>query len=134
MERFVRFQSAVPNRNGRFPGLFALANGLAHDGILTPADHAWWRAANDRANSLYDAPADAYGPIAPPGGRSWFKAEAHDALALTAGYLDLLDRYEVPWHELRTTRPGTILYEDPVPVVALPHTHPEDWPFKATRS
>ncbi|WP_424449320.1 hypothetical protein [Microbacterium arborescens] len=134
MQRFVRFQSAVPNRNGRFPGVFALVNGLAHGGVLTPADHAWWRAANDRSNSLYDAPADAYGPSAPPGGRSWFKSEARDVLALTAGYLDLLDRYEVPWHELRTTRPGTILYEDSVQVVALPHTHAEDWPFKATRS
>ncbi|SDQ62392.1 hypothetical protein [Microbacterium sp. cf332] len=134
MQRFVRFQSAVPNRNGRFPGVFALANGLAHDGMLLAEDEAWWRAANDRANSLYDTPTEAYGPGAPPGGRSWFKAEAHDILTLTEGYLGLLDRYEVPWHELRTTRPGRILYEDPVQVVALPHTHPDDWPFSARRS
>lgn len=129
MQRFVRFQSAVPNRNGRFPGVFALANGLAHDGMLQPEDEVWWRAANDRANSLYDAPAEAYGPYAPPGGRSWFKTEAHDILALTAGYLDLLDRYDVPWHEVRTTYPGTILYEDPVQVLALPFTHAQSWPF-----
>ncbi len=33
---FRRFQSAVPNRHGRFPGLFALANGLREQRRLSP--------------------------------------------------------------------------------------------------
>ncbi|WP_164488335.1 MULTISPECIES: hypothetical protein [unclassified Plantibacter] len=32
---FVRFQSAVPNRQGRYPGVFAMANGLHASGRLS---------------------------------------------------------------------------------------------------
>ncbi|MEH3088457.1 MAG: hypothetical protein PGN24_02270 [Microbacterium arborescens] len=38
MAEFVRFQSMVPNRRGRFPGVFALVNGLASQGMLSLDD------------------------------------------------------------------------------------------------
>lgn len=43
MPVYVRFQSAVPNRRGAFPGVFALANGLAGDGRLSAEDLRLWR-------------------------------------------------------------------------------------------
>lgn len=52
MSPFVRFQSAVPNRHGRFPGVFALTNGLGRGGVLSPQDHNWWVAENARADAL----------------------------------------------------------------------------------
>jgi hypothetical protein len=33
--RFIRYQAAAPNRHGRYPGVFALVNGLAWAGCLT---------------------------------------------------------------------------------------------------
>lgn len=123
----------VPNRRGTFPGVFALANGLAADLLLTPQDAAWVRASNDRANGTYLDPtsvvADCYDPIVSPGARSWFRSSASELLELTRGYLDLLDRYGVRWVELRTTTPGRITYEDKVQVVAVPFSYPNDWPF-----
>jgi hypothetical protein len=130
---FVRFQSAVPNRRGRYPGVFALANGLAAEGRLSPADRAWWAGANQRCDDLYADPSKAdphcYDPVANPGARSWFKASAAELLTITGDYLALLDRYSVPWVELRTASPGRIVYEDDVQVVAVPYRHPDDWPL-----
>lgn len=132
---FLRFQSAVPNRRDRYPGVFAMANGLAHEGLLGPEDWTWWRAMNDRTNALYPDPEvvspGTHEPDANPGARSWFKVGCRPVLLeTTREYLDLLDRYRVPWHELRTSRPGRIVYEDPDQVVAVPYDH-EAWPLPA---
>ena len=133
MAPFLRFQSAVPNRHGRHPGVFALANGLAAEGRLSPRDRAWWVGANPRCDELYPDPSGAdprcYDPVANPGARSWFKAAATDLLTVTADYLALLDRYGVPWVELRTAWPGRVVYDDAVQVVAVPYRHPDDWPL-----
>jgi hypothetical protein len=131
---YVRFQSAVPNRYGRFPGVFAMANGLARSGRLNGADHEWWRTANAEMDTSYADPtaagAGAYDRALHSTARGWFKAPAAGRLLdLTRGYLDLLDRYEVPWTELRTISPGRIHYEDAVQVVASPYRYPDDWPL-----
>ncbi len=128
---YVRFQSVVPNRSGRFPGVFALANGLARSGDLSPEDAAWHRAANDRANTMYTDPTtvepDCYDRVLNPGARSWFRSSSVELLDMTKAYLDLLDRYDVGWVELRTTSPGRITYADEVQCVAVPPTFDEDW-------
>jgi hypothetical protein len=56
-----------------------------------------------------------------PGTRSWFKATATELLVVAEEYLELLDRYRVPWVELRSSSPGRVVYEDEVQVVAVPH-------------
>ena len=126
---YVRFQSVAPNRSGRFPGVFALANGLARSGGLSPEDAAWHRAANDRANAMYTDPTtvepDCYDPVLHPGARAWFRSSSVDLLDMTRAYLDLLDRYGVGWMELRTTSPGRITYSDEVQCVAVPPTFDE---------
>ncbi len=133
MTVLIRFQSAVPNRRGTFPGVFALANGLAHAGRLTDQDARWWRAANDRAAAAYVDPESVapgcYDPVGNPGARAWFRSDATGLLAMTREYLGLLDRYGVGWTELRTATPGRIVYQDGVQVVAVPPTFRDDWPF-----
>lgn len=135
MVTYIRFQSAVPNRHGRFPGVFAMANGLARSGRLNPTDHAWWQAANAEISELYSDPAareaGVYDHARYPSARAWFKAEsALPLLTKARGSLDLLDRYGVPWMELRTTSPGQIHYEDAVQVIAVPYLYPADWPLQ----
>ncbi|MFJ6344491.1 hypothetical protein ACIQLM_03085 [Pseudarthrobacter oxydans] len=137
MGEFIRYQSAVPNRRGRFPGVFAMANGLRNEGLLGEADKQWLQSANANANAAYTDPttvtADCYNSELNPGARSWFKAESTQLLDMTAAYLDLLDRHDIPWMALRTRNPGRIVYEDEVQVVAVPHTYPDHWPFQPAR-
>ena len=131
MATFRRFQSAVPNRRGTYPGVVALATGLASSGRLTAADAAWLRRANDNANATYPNPTaatpDCYDRALNPGARSWFRDSAEHLFVLTDPYLELLDRYEVPWVELRTSSPGRIVHEDDVQVVAIPWAHVDHW-------
>lgn len=128
---FIRYQSAMPNRHGRFPGIFALVNGLLNGDSLTSDTAAWVRKTNTWFTMAYTDPStvipDCYNPAVNPGAQSWFRAEAAELLARSANYLDLLDRHEIPWVELRTKSPGRIVYEDKVQVVAVPLTHEEGW-------
>lgn len=92
------------------------------------------RAATNRlCDELYTDPSTVaptcYDSVTNPGARAWFKGTAHELIAITAGYLALLDRYGIPWMELRTTSPRRVTYEDDVQVVAVPHTFAEDWPL-----
>jgi hypothetical protein len=107
---FHRFQSAVPNGRGRFPGVFAMTNGLLRAGLLSDADEEWVREENARGELAYTDPSsvvlDCYSPTTNPGARSWFRSEARELLAMTSGYTALLDRYGISWVELRTERPG----------------------------
>ncbi len=125
---YIRYQSAVPNRRGSFPGVFALANGLAHHGRLSKDDWEWWRCTNDYTNTLYTDPATVDARVFDDrGARSWFKDGGRVELReTTLAYLRLLDRYAVPWVELRTGNPGHIIYSDDDQVVAVPYSH-ADW-------
>lgn len=111
--------------------MFALANGLRDDAVLTSEDHAWLLIANQNATAAYVDPTTVdptcYDATLNPGARSWFTADAHDLIEMTALYLDLLDRYAVPWVQLTTRYPGRIVYRDATQIVAVPYRHPEDW-------
>ncbi|UXN25973.1 hypothetical protein N8D74_03575 [Curtobacterium flaccumfaciens] len=137
MSEFIRYQSAVPNRRGRFPGVFALANGLRRGGQLTEAETRWLREANARATAMYTDPTtvqpDCYDEIRNPGARAWFAADAVELLEMVSPYLELLDRHEIPWMQLVTRSPGRIVYRDAVQAVAVPHTRAVDWPFRPSR-
>lgn len=134
----IRFQSAVPNGRRSFPGIFALANGLRDSGMLSGADAAWVRDENRRADLTYTDPStvieNCYDSVVNPGARSWFRESATDLIAMARRYTRLRDAYDVPWVELRSSRPGRIVYEDDVQVVAVPYTHAEHWPFGRTAS
>lgn len=121
---YVRFRSTAANARGVQVGVFALANGLAHDDRLDAAQRRWWRAANDWYDAAYAAPcADEDGPYdrdRHPGAVAWFKADASHLLERVDGYLALLDAHGVPWERAVSDDPGRIVYEDDVQVVAVP--------------
>lgn len=111
-----------------------MTNGLRDHGLLDQADEEWVRRQNAHGNLAYTDPstvvADCFDPVLNPGARSWFKDDASELLQMSHRYTRLLDKYEVPWVELRTQRPGRIVYEDAVQVVAVPYGHEEHWPLR----
>ena len=121
---FIRFQSKHPRPSGRYPGIFALANGLAHDGRLSLEERAWWRANNDWYDAAYPSPEKVdpsiFDKTRHPHTTCWFKESATPLLSRVPGYLQLLDAHGVEWVELRSTDPGIVLYEDDVQVVVAP--------------
>ncbi|MFD5327818.1 hypothetical protein [Streptomyces sp. NPDC127092] len=122
--RFLRFQSPVRHPRGHFPGVFALANGLARDGLLSEAEHRFWRAANDWYDAAYPDPSDidptVYDPVLNPGAAAWFKVTAVHLLDRVPGYLSLLAAHGVACERVESSDPGRIVYEDAVQVVAVP--------------
>ncbi len=57
-----------------------------------------------------------------PLAESWFKASAGELLSRVGGYVAILDAHAIAWEEVRTTDPGTIIYEDRWQAVAIPVT------------
>lgn len=123
--KFVRYQASIPNGRGSCPGIFALANGLARDGMLNRQDWIAWRSANDYFDSAYVDPSTVDGSIYDrainPSAESWFKRTATGLLIGVEFYTDLLHRYNVGWQMLYSDDPGKLLYEDDVQIVVAPH-------------
>ena len=128
---YVRFESAAPGPRGSHAGLFALANGLARAGRLSAEDWAWWRTHNDWYERELPNPATAdptlFDRAVNPFASSWFKAAAGEVLQRTAGYLELLDRYGVPWRRRRSANPGEIRYEDAFQIVVVPNSAADEF-------
>ncbi len=117
----MRWESATPDSRGRHVGIFGLANGLGRRGLLAPADHDWWRSANDWFNSAYVDPNSVASGIfaAHPSATCWFKTTATHLIERIPPYLALLDRYSVAWRERLSDAPGRVIYEDEVQVVVV---------------
>jgi len=123
--RFLRYESATANERGAHPGIFGLANGLAHSGRLSTADWAWWRASNDWYDAAYRDPAAVdptlFDKATHPQATCWFRASAAHLLCRVPGYLELLDRYGIAWRERRSADPGVIRYADDDQIVVTPY-------------
>ncbi|NEB84718.1 hypothetical protein G3I43_11115 [Streptomyces anulatus] len=121
---YVRFQSTERSPRGHFPGIFALANGLAREGRLTEEQHRFWRAANDWYDAAYTDPSQVdpsvYDPGVNPGAVAWFKGTATRLLDRVPGYLTLLAAHGVPYERLESADPGRVVYEDEHQVVVVP--------------
>ncbi|QNE37451.1 hypothetical protein F1C12_00415 [Leifsonia shinshuensis] len=120
--QYVRFRATTVNRRGIRPGVFALVNGLARDGRLSPVDRRFWRSANDwfAARVIDPASVDPGIFIAHPLSVSWFDAGAEDLLDRIPGYLRILDRHGIGWERRVTRDPGVVVYSDPDQVLATP--------------
>ncbi|MFJ5684392.1 hypothetical protein [Streptomyces sp. NPDC093099] len=124
---YVRFQGTVRGPRGHFPGVFALANGLARQGVLTDEQWSFWRAGNDWYDANYPDPSTidphVYDPELHPGAVAWFKtsAPAAELIGRVDGYLEILTAHGVECHMIRSTDPGKVVYEDEYQVVAVPH-------------
>ena len=119
---FIRFESAVPSASGRYPGVFALANGLARDGLLTDEEHEWLVGNNDWFEHAYTDPGLTdpliFDRAVHPHTACWFKQEsAGHLLERLTGYLALLDKYGVGWVRLLSEDPERIVYADDVQIV-----------------
>lgn len=121
---FVRFQAAVPNRHGWFPGVFALVNGLAWAGHLTVVEEEFRRRENAwyQANLADPGVADpsVYDRRVHPGAAAWFKTSATEMISRVGGYTAILDAHRVGWTRLQCGSPGEVLYEDAHQVIAKP--------------
>ncbi|MDQ1742409.1 MAG: hypothetical protein QOE23_748 [Pseudonocardiales bacterium] len=126
--RYVRFESATPNDRGRYTGIFGLANGLARSGLLSAADRAWWRAANDWYDLAYPDPASVDPTLFDrgrhPGLTCWFLDSAEHLLCRVPGYLALLDRYGLAWRQRSSADPGMVRYRDDVQIAVTPYPLP----------
>lgn len=122
--RFIRFQATIPNRHGRYPGVFALVNGLSGSGRLTDEQEGFRR----RENAWYHANLADPGRVDPsvydrnlhPDAAAWFKNSATHLLARVSGYIEILDAHAIGWIRLESNSPGEIIYEDQHQVIAQP--------------
>lgn len=117
----MRYQAVAASPSGRYPGVFALANGLAEGGELSAAERARWRVTNDWFDVAYRDPGavdpDLFNRRVNPQTSCWFKASASHLLERVAEYLALLDRHGIAWVELRRDVLRPLLYEDEVQAV-----------------
>ncbi|MBM7861463.1 hypothetical protein [Lentzea nigeriaca] len=120
--RYVRFQAALPDRQGRFLGVFALVNMMARRDQLTPAQHLFRRLNNDWYDANFTNPAAVDPTVyASPGAAAWFRHTSPHLISRVAGYLAILDAHGVAWQRLDSDDPGRIVYEDQDQVVVVPH-------------
>jgi hypothetical protein len=121
---YVRFEGTSMNSRGAKPGVFALANGLAHSGELSADDYAWWRESNDWMNAAYPDPSEIDRTLfdAPsiPAPNAGSRTSAEYLIAKVRCYLELLDRYGVGWVQRKDENPGQVLYKDEVQIVVAP--------------
>ncbi len=123
--RYVRFQAAVPNRRGRYAGVFGLFNGLAREGVLTEeqerfrqTNNAWYYANYTNPSSVDPS---VYDREIHPTAAAWFKSSAVHLIDRLDGYLAILDDHGVGWVRLESADPGRIIYEDADQVVVVDH-------------
>ncbi|MEU7282430.1 hypothetical protein AB0A69_27180 [Streptomyces sp. NPDC045431] len=121
---YVRFQGTIRSQRGHYPGVFALANGLARDGRLSEEEYRFWRAGNDWYDAAYPDPSatdpGVYDQDVNPGAVAWFKTTAVHLIDRVTGYLDLLAAHGVACERVESSSPGRIVYEDDVQVVVVP--------------
>lgn len=102
-------------------------NGLARNGRLTELEFERWKNLNIYLDNAYTAP-QVYQEYPDLPLTSWFIAEgAHEIMSHNQFYLNVLNKYMVPWRRIESTNPGKILYRDDVQVVVAPYTFSDDW-------
>lgn len=119
---YVRYQSPLQNSRGLYPGVFALANGLAQSGALTKEELATWRESNDwfTTNVIDPVTVDPDLFRRFPTAASWFNAEATDLIGRLPTYLAILHRHGVKCQRVESSSPGVIIYSDDRQVLAVP--------------
>jgi len=121
---FLRWQAPEPNRRGFHPGVFALVNGLAFNGLLSPAQEHFRRTTNDWFHANLPDPGiirpSVYDRAINPTAAAWFKSTAVQFLAKIPGYLDILRSHNIACELVQTGQPGKVLYEDLCQVIAAP--------------
>lgn len=112
--------------------MFALLGGRRAKQVLDAKEQAWWEDYRAKAYALYaEPPRGLFADNAHPNAVCWFRSgAARERIALIQDCLDVLDAHGIAWQVVRTSHPGTIVYEGDVQVVADPLAYPDDWPFR----
>jgi hypothetical protein len=112
----VRYQALRPSKSGRFPGVFALVNGLGFDDELSESERRWWRANNlwfeSQLTDPFKLDPSLSDRLVHPHTSSWFRVDAAEYVDRTSGYLDILMRHRVAWVELRGETVGPQVFAD----------------------
>jgi hypothetical protein len=126
MQRGDLIRFVTSNRHppyGHRSGIFGVAHALWRENKLADPDREELRALLDWFNDNLATPkrfAASRHPRAKGTAISWVRASAHQHLTRLRRVAALIDAAEIIVEELRTTRPGYILYQDAHQVVALP--------------
>lgn len=121
---YIRFVTAELNaQSGEPTGIFTALYALERRGALTSDELSWFREVEAWFNSHLNRPgrlAWSRRPHAPERAVTWLKASAREHVSRMRGLVSLLQHKDIRVEELRTERPGYILYEDDHQVAAIP--------------
>jgi hypothetical protein len=121
---YLRFVVAERHeRSDRQTGIFSALYALERRGQLDAAEMAWFREAESWLDANMPRPdrfAWSARPNAPERALSWLKASANRHVSRMRELAALLEHKGIAVTELRTEKPGYIVYEDECQVVAMP--------------
>jgi hypothetical protein len=121
---YIRFVvSERDEDSGRERGVFSALYALDASGELASYERDWFHEAEAWFNENLPRPdrlAWSSRPNAPERAISWFKASAVDHVTCMRELVALLEHKAIVVTELRTERPGYVVYEDEHQVVAMP--------------
>jgi hypothetical protein len=121
---FLRFVSADRDRRSdQQQGIFTVLYALEREGQLAPYELEWFRGIEEWFNNHLKRPDRltwSSRPNAPERAITWLKMSASDHVARMRELVTLLEHKDVPVDELRTDKPGYIVYEDEHQVAAIP--------------
>lgn len=121
---FLRFEIEEKDQDsGHKMGLFSAMGELVHDGVLYEYEidlekeiYSWFK--ENLKVPRVQASDSAY--YAKPGAISWFKNSAIDHIDKMRQYAQILDAHGVSVLQVKTDRPGNIVYEDKYQIAAIP--------------
>ena len=121
---YVRFIVPVRDRaSDQWQGIFTAAYALEREGKLLEHELVWLRGITAWFNRNLRRPrrlAWSTRANAPERAISWLKMSATEHLARLRELAALLEHKDVPVEELRTDKPGYVVYEDEYQVAAIP--------------
>jgi hypothetical protein len=118
---FVRFTTlAIDPDSGHAGGILVAAHELRDAGDLTVDEHSDLRTVLSWFNEYLFVPAT-LGAKEHRRAISWFKPAASEAIRRMWHLKELLDLHGVHVEVLRTSDPGTVVYEDDWQVIAKPY-------------
>ena len=121
---FLRFVvSARHVRSDREKGIFSALYELEDRGELREGEVEWFRESERWLNKNLRRPsrlAWSTRPNAPERALSWFRDSAIEHVSRVRALCELLEHKGIAVTELRTEKPGYVVYEDEFQVVAMP--------------
>jgi hypothetical protein len=118
---YIRF--TVPSDPDRPPGEFNIPTGIIQAAWTLADDHRftdWEQSVLSEETDWFNANVPAPGRVSRGRVVYWFRPEAREAISHAWALADLVEGIGVPVRVYLKHRPGTILYEDPFQVAAVP--------------